>query len=504
MKLFCITKPVVVVSITLILSLVLASSSEARSSLGRKLSTGIVTLGMLALPFTPALTGKVLAQNGEVSTPAQVVQAQPQVDARIPLYEAVQIEDYKWHNYKEVKALLEAGKIDINARDAEGNTGLHVLVKESIVDLETLVFLLEHGLDAKIQDNEGRTAKQYVNDMHGGEPEAAMEEAAWTKEIYGINGKDQDGYTALSYALDWASYLNDIELARYLVAVGADVHLVDYTYHDDLGIFDAVDAGAVLVGERDAFIKVAEEKAGKGGIVSVVKERGEDLLKLATRWGNVVVAEVLLDQGVNPSVGLFDASYVHGDGGTLIVSNNDPDDSILTFLLKRGADVNFKHENGHAAINLAAEGGKPSTVEILLTHGADPNVPDKWKMTPLHRAAHRNEGYAFEMASMLLARGAKANVKDIDGNTPYDNVFTSIYTIHKPTLKDATAALLLYAMVGTEGKDAQGRTPEYWAKKSGSATIQKIVAGEIEITQLSDSETRQRVTKELLETTEKE
>ena len=141
-------------------------------------------------------------------------------------------------------------------------------------------------------------------------------------------------------------------------------------------------------------------------------------------------------------------------------------------------------------------------MEILLTHGADPNVPDQWKMTPLHRAAHRSEGYAFEMVSMLLARGAQANVKDIDGKTPYDNVFTSRYTIHKPALEAATAALLLYATVGAEGKDAQGRTPEYWAKLSGNETIQKIVAGEIEITQLFDRTTRQRVSKELREAEE--
>ena len=70
--------------------------------------------------------------------------------------------------------------------------------------------------------------------------------------------------------------------------------------------------------------------------------------------------------------------------------------------------------------------------------------------------------------------------------------------------REANAALLLYATVGAEGEDAQGRTPEYWAKKSGNETIQKIVAGEMGITQLFDRETRRRVSKELLETTEKE
>ena len=200
------------------------------------------------------------------------------------------------------------------------------------------------------------------------------------------------------------------------------MRLVDYEDgYVDLGIFDAVDAAAALVMEGDAFIKVAEEKADKGGIVSVVKERGEDLLKVAARWGNVVVAEVLLNHGVNPSVGMFDAAYMHGDSGNLIVSDSEPDNSVLTLLLKHGADVNFKHDNGETAINVA---NTPRTVEILLTHGAYPNVHNQWEMTPLHQAAKRSSRYAFEMVSMLLARGANANVKDIDGKTPYDNAIS--------------------------------------------------------------------------------
>ena len=100
---------------------------------------------------------------------------------------------------------------------------------------------------------------------------------------------------------------------------------------------------------------------------------------------------------------------------------------------------------------------------------------------------------------MLLARGAEANVKDDEGNTPYDNALRHYednftYTSEKP-LAAATNALLLHAMAG--GKDKQSRTAAYWAELSGSETIQKIVIGEIEITHLLDQETRQRVKQEL-------
>ena len=74
MKLWSIANPLTVVITTLIIGLVLAGNSEARSLVGRKLATGMATLAVIALPFTPSLTGKVLAQNSEASMPAQVVQ----------------------------------------------------------------------------------------------------------------------------------------------------------------------------------------------------------------------------------------------------------------------------------------------------------------------------------------------------------------------------------------------------------------------------------------------
>ena len=474
-----------------------------RSPLGAKALNKAVTWGAIALFPISAFTGNVLAKNSDMLHPAeQVVQAQSpkttedNVSFRLPLYDAV-----KKLDYEQLKELLEAGEVDVNARDEEGNTALHIVAKEHFYNFRgnsLLNLVLAYGVDATIVNDAGKTALSYIEEEAEavGEPEYAIVLAHWVKAMYGINGKDKDGTTPLGHALSWAAYLRDIELARQLVAEGADVRIPEYDGF--LDIYNVLDAAAVLVMDRDAFLSLAEEQ--EGGIAGVVKEQGKLLLKMAAEWGNGVVIDVLLDHGVNPSVGMFNASYVHGDGGSLVVSDNDPNDEILSLLLSRGADVNVRHEHGHAPLNIAAEGGKPRTVEILLTHSADPNVPDKWDMTPLHRAASRSVWYSFEMVSMLLARGAEANVKDDEGKTPYDNAlrrYRNAHTDSKP-LATATNALLLQAMVGVEGKDAQGRTPAYWAKLSGSKTVQKIIASEIEITQLFDQETRQRVKQELI------
>ena len=53
------------------------------------------------------------------------------------------------------KLLLERGGIDLNRRDAEGNTPLHSVCREGYRDLA--VVLLEKGADASSANNRGET-----------------------------------------------------------------------------------------------------------------------------------------------------------------------------------------------------------------------------------------------------------------------------------------------------------------------------------------------------------
>ena len=52
-----------------------------------------------------------------------------------------------------VKILLERGGIDLNRRDAEGNTALHYVCREGYRDLAVL--LLDKGADASLVNNRG-------------------------------------------------------------------------------------------------------------------------------------------------------------------------------------------------------------------------------------------------------------------------------------------------------------------------------------------------------------
>ncbi|CAG0910895.1 unnamed protein product, partial [Cyprideis torosa] len=61
------------------------------------------------------------------------------------------------------------------------------------------------------------------------------------------------------------------------------------------------------------------------------------------------------------------------------------------------------------------ERGHHSIVDLLLAHGADPNIHDFFKRTPLHLASERGH---HSIVDLLLAHGADVLATDIAGRTP--------------------------------------------------------------------------------------
>jgi len=69
-------------------------------------------------------------------------------------------------------------------------------------------------------------------------------------------------------------------------------------------------------------------------------------------------------------------------------------------------------------LHYAAEGyNHPEVVELLLEHGANPNVRDYDGYTPLHYAV---EGCHVDVARVLLDHGADPTIRNNNGMTPLD------------------------------------------------------------------------------------
>ena len=186
--------------------------------------------------------------------------------------------------------------VDVNAVDKDGNTALHYPYLPFLFAEQKMRLILKHGADPRLKDNDGLSP--YYDYLGGGEPETSIYMALFIEGLHGINGKtkDKNGSTALGYALTWADYSGDIQLARQLVAEGADVRIPEYDGFS-LDIHNPLEAAAVLVINRDEFISLLWEQ--EEDIVTVLTQQGGHLLNLADKWGNGVVVDTLLNYGVN-------------------------------------------------------------------------------------------------------------------------------------------------------------------------------------------------------------
>lgn len=87
---------------------------------------------------------------------------------------------------------------------------------------------------------------------------------------------------------------------------------------------------------------------------------------------------------------------------------------VLDFLLSRKVAVNARDYLGQTALAYAAKNGWGYAAKTLISHGAEVDLPDLKKRTPLmHAVINRNR----EMVDLLIKRKADINARDADSTT---------------------------------------------------------------------------------------
>ncbi|WP_028391145.1 ankyrin repeat domain-containing protein [Bacillus cihuensis] len=176
------------------------------------------------------------------------------------------------------------------------------------------------------------------------------------KKDANINAQDSKRRTATMIA----TYNNDVETAKVLINAGADVNI-----QDDM--------------KNNPFLY-----AGAEGYI--------DILKLT------------IEAGVDPAI-------TNRYGGTALIpaSEHGYVDVIKELLTHTDIDVNHINNLGWTALLEAiilnnGDEKQQQTVQLLLEHGADLNIPDNDKVTPLQHA--REKGFK-EIEKILIKAGAK-------------------------------------------------------------------------------------------------
>ncbi|AFA40164.1 Ankyrin repeat protein [Pyrobaculum oguniense TE7] len=90
---------------------------------------------------------------------------------------------------------------------------------------------------------------------------------------------------------------------------------------------------------------------------------------------------------------------------------------VAELLLQHGADPDVLDDYWRTPLHYAASVGCVPVAELLLRHGADPNEQDSYWHTPLHIAA---EGGHAAIVELLLKHGADPNAEGRNGMKPYE------------------------------------------------------------------------------------
>ena len=183
-------------------------------------------------------------------------------------------------------------------------------------------------------------------------------------------GKEDDGQTALHFALKWG----ETSVARLLIEKGADVNSKDSSgkdviHHAVFGCYDTPEIGEK--GEADLLFVVerllkAGEEVPKDILLSQVGPRG------MSPAGREKLALLLLDAGADPLA-------KSEDGWTTLMYNGIMGPKIAQRLLDAGVDPTVKCREV-SAMSLAVANGSVEVVKLLKEKGVEPG--ELWVVDP--------------------------------------------------------------------------------------------------------------------------
>ena len=153
--------------------------------------------------------------------------------------------------------------------------------------------------------------------------------------------------------------------------------------------------------------------------------------------------------------------------------------TTLKVLLGHGANLHHQDKQGSSALHYAAANARNESITLLLDAGADPNLLDSGGRTPLIRLAWAGRFYLAgrwwnpsaaereKAATLLLNAGCDPSVKDIHGNL----------AAHYAAGNGYRGILEAIEKMGgdMEVLDGSGKTAVEWAREKGEMEVVRVL-----------------------------
>ena len=397
----------------------------------------------------------------------------------VPLVDAVRDGD------REAAIALLAQKPDVNATEADGTTALHWAVYKDDTDLverllkagakvntvneygsaplaeaaltgnvQIIEKLLKAGADPEATNADGQTALMIVARTSN----VAAANALLKKKAK-VNAVEQwRGQTALM----WAAAESQPEMMKVLIKHGADVNARSVVNNWQRQVTaepraQARPAGGLtplIYASRQGCLECVQALVKAKAKLDQADPEGVTPLIVAIQNFHFDIARLLIESGANvnkwdwwgrtPLYSAVDLNTIpHGGRPDRISLDETTSLQIIQLLLDKGANPNARlklfppyralgPDRGADMILTmdttplfrAAKAGDAPAIKLLLEHGADPNIPQLWGITPLMAAANfganeidtrgrfKTQAESIESIKLLVAAGADVNARD--------------------------------------------------------------------------------------------
>ncbi|KAJ4245978.1 hypothetical protein NW762_013722 [Fusarium torreyae] len=292
--------------------------------------------------------------------------------------------------YSKFEAILNSNKVDVNARDKDGNTALHHIVYAAGAGGMVDTLLSREDVDVNARNQKGRTpialgcstgcieivhsllktgrADVEIPDSKGGTPllvagyqgEVEILRLLLTTVEVEVNIRDHEGRTALA----WAANNGHEEAVRSLLGWDhVEVNTRDNSGRTPLCL-------AVVEGNEN----VVGLLLNTTGVDAEVKDDdGRTALALAAMRGAFRIVQLFLN---NRRANIY-AGDTDGRTPLLLAAEKGRKDVVRLLLATKYVDVDARDSQGRTALSLAAGAGQEGMVRLLLDHGqADAHARD--------------------------------------------------------------------------------------------------------------------------------
>lgn len=241
--------------------------------------------------------------------------------------------------------------------------------------------------------------------------------------------------------------------------------------------------------QRSALDQAILAKNGK--IVKRLIEKGAKLsIYNAIELDDISTVKRLIDEGVN--LNAIDPSYGSSYPMDSAIFYNRID--MVRLLVSKGCNIRMKKSGGDTYLHGAAAFGRLGIVKMLIAAGAEVDVADKEKETPVYSAAERlwDSPRNQLVIKLLVSEGADPNKrsKAYGYNALYQIVRNGYPDLAKDILsKNGTWDVFIASGIGDEKhlieclrntknvniKDGLGYTPLHWAAEGGNLAAVKLL-----------------------------